>query len=36
VPGFDYADHEFLEEKKLRELVSEAQADALKWLVKDH
>lgn len=36
VPGFDYADHEFLEEKRLRELVSAEQADALKWLVRDH
>lgn len=36
VPGFDYADHEFLEEQKLRKLVSGTQADALKWLVKDH
>ncbi|KAH8170583.1 cupin superfamily (DUF985) domain-containing protein [Sarocladium implicatum] len=36
VPGFDYADHEFLEEEKLREMVPEKQADALKWLIKDH
>jgi hypothetical protein len=36
VPGFDYADHEFLEETKLRELVSEEQADALSWLVREH
>lgn len=35
VPGFDYADHEFLGEKKLKELVSEDQANALKWLVRE-
>lgn len=36
VPGFDYADHEFLEESKLKEFVSEEQAEALKWLIKEH
>ncbi|KAK0384990.1 hypothetical protein NLU13_7468 [Sarocladium strictum] len=36
VPGFDYADHEFLEESKLRRLVPDSQADALRWLVREH
>ncbi|KAJ4863746.1 cupin superfamily (DUF985) domain-containing protein [Trichoderma breve] len=34
VPGFEYADHEFLSHERLVEVLPEAKAKALEWLVK--
>ncbi|KAH6609631.1 hypothetical protein Trco_002977 [Trichoderma cornu-damae] len=34
VPGFEYADHEFLTNERLVEILPDAKAKALEWLVK--
>ncbi|EGR47831.1 uncharacterized protein TRIREDRAFT_79129 [Trichoderma reesei QM6a] len=34
VPGFEYADHEFLSRERLSEILPEEKAKALEWLVK--
>ncbi|QYS94953.1 Cupin_5 domain-containing protein [Trichoderma simmonsii] len=34
VPGFEYADHEFLSHERLVEVLPEAKAKAVEWLVK--
>ncbi|OAL52621.1 hypothetical protein IQ07DRAFT_585777 [Pyrenochaeta sp. DS3sAY3a] len=34
IPGFEYVDHDFLNEERFRELVSEQQAEELAWLVR--
>lgn len=34
VPGFEYADHEFLSHEKLAEILPDTKAKALEWLVK--
>lgn len=34
VPGFEYADHEFLSQERLVEILPETKAKALQWLVK--
>ncbi|KAL6878834.1 RmlC-like cupin domain-containing protein [Trichoderma novae-zelandiae] len=34
VPGFEYADHEFLSHERLAEILPEEKAKALEWLVK--
>lgn len=36
VPGFEYADHEFLSKNRIKELVSPNAAKELEWLVRDH
>ncbi|CAM1501104.1 Fc.00g102660.m01.CDS01 [Cosmosporella sp. VM-42] len=36
VPGFEYADHEFLREDGLKSLLSEDMAKELEWLVSKH
>lgn len=35
VPGFDYRDHDFLEGKRLDELVTPEQMEELRWLIRD-
>lgn len=34
VPGFEYADHEFLSKERLVEVLPDSKAKALQWLVK--
>lgn len=34
IPGFEYADHDFLTEEKFRTLVTAEQAEELGWLVR--
>ena len=34
VPGFDFADHGFLDREALKGLVTEQQAKELQWLVR--
>lgn len=34
VPGFEYADHDFLTEELFAELVAEEQREELGWLVR--
>ncbi|EHK45081.1 uncharacterized protein TrAtP1_003300 [Trichoderma atroviride] len=34
VPGFEYADHEFLSQERLVEVLPDSKAKALQWLVK--
>jgi hypothetical protein len=34
VPGFEFADHDFLAEGRFKELLSEEQAGKLEWLVR--
>jgi predicted cupin superfamily sugar epimerase len=34
VPGFEFCNHDFLGEEGLRELVGEARAEELKWLLR--
>ncbi|KAK7534975.1 RmlC-like cupin domain-containing protein [Phyllosticta citribraziliensis] len=34
VPGFEFADHDFLTEERLRDLVTAEQADELAWLLR--
>lgn len=34
VPGFEYSDHDFLNEEKFGELVTEEQREELEWLVR--
>lgn len=34
IPGFEYSDHDFLTEEHFRELVTEEQAEQLKWLLR--
>ncbi|KAL7937023.1 RmlC-like cupin domain-containing protein [Trichoderma chlorosporum] len=34
VPGFEYADHEFLSQERLVEILPESKVDVVKWLVK--
>jgi predicted cupin superfamily sugar epimerase len=34
VPGFEFADHDFLTEERFKELLSEEQVGELEWLVR--
>lgn len=34
VPGFEYADHDFLTRERFEDLISEEQAEELGWLVR--
>lgn len=35
IPGFEYSDHDFLTENVFKALVTEEQAQELKWLVRN-
>lgn len=35
VPGFEYSDHDFLNEEGFRRIVTEEQAEELGWLVRE-
>lgn len=34
VPGFEYADHDFLREEAFDRILDKGQADELRWLVR--
>lgn len=34
VPGFEYSDHDFLKEETFEKIVTEEQAEEMRWLVR--
>ena len=34
IPGFEYADHDFMTQTKLKELVTPEQFEELRWLLR--
>lgn len=35
VPGFEFADHDFLREETFDEILKEEQAEELRWLLRE-